>query len=233
MKLELDPTTGFYPTLNAMGGMSPTLERFSRAFTEAEGPLLDVGAAYGVATLQALENGATVWANDLLAGHLEILLERTPPELRTRLRLIPGRFPEDIPWEPETLGGVLLARVLAYMTGDRIARGLLEIHRALRGGGRVYGVCVTPFLARLGDFQPVFAERREQGDPWPGYVADVKRYDSTIGDSMHFLDAPTLDRALTEAGFKVESLEYFSRAEHAGHMARDGREAVGFIALKE
>jgi hypothetical protein len=50
---------------------------------------------------------------------------------------------------------------------------------------------------------------------------------------MHFLDVPTLDRALTGAGFTIETLEYFSRAEHAGHMASDGREAVGFIARKE
>lgn len=231
--MKLDPQTGFYPTLNGMGGMSPTLDRYSQAFTRSQGPLLDVGAAYGAATLAALERGAVVWANDLDPQHLRILSEAVPPQHRTRLKLVPGRFPGAIPWQPDSLGGVLLARVLAYLTGQEITEGLRQIHRSLRSGGRVFGVCVTPFLARLGEFQPVLEERRRNGDPWPGYVSDVTRYDAAIGPSMHFLDAPTLERALTGAGFQVETLEYFSRAEHARHMASDGREAVGFIARKE
>lgn len=233
----LDPVTGFYPTRNAMGGMSPTLDRFSQAFVDFAGgqsdPVLDVGAAYGVASLAALEQGVEVWANDLDARHLAVLGEQATEG--SRLRLLEGRFPDDIPWREGPLGAALLARVLHYMEGPEIDRGLHALQAHLRPGGKVFGVSITPFLKKLQPFQPTYEARKAAGERWPGKVR-VSDWDPEgapgLTPFLHTLDAEVLGRAFSEAGFEIETLEYFSRRDYSRGMARDGREALGFVIRK-
>lgn len=219
---EPDPATGFIPTLNRMGGMSPTLDEFSQAFVDFPGdaPLLDVGACYGLATLAALKRGATVWANDLEPAHLEILREQVAPADRERLLLLPGSFPADIPWLPKSLGAVLLARVLHYLDGGSIEEGLQEIRSALVPGGKVFGVAVTPFLPNLAPFHAEYAARKNAGERWPGAVKVQAGEDLPAG--VNLLDEDVLRRALEEAGLRVERLEFCA----------GGREALGFVAVK-
>ena len=85
--------SGFVRTLNNMGYMTSALDPYSLAFTTfapaAPGPALDIGAAYGIATLAALAGGARVIANDIDARHLDILSSRAPQEFRSRLVLAP------------------------------------------------------------------------------------------------------------------------------------------------
>lgn len=68
---------GLVPTLNHRGFMPETLDRFSVAFVHDAGsssaPVLDIGCAYGVASRAALDQGATVHACDMDAGHVAIL----------------------------------------------------------------------------------------------------------------------------------------------------------------
>ena len=77
--------------------MTETLDDYSRAFTEYAGTIpdecLDIGCAYGVATLPALANGARVLASDLESKHLEILARRVPPADRPRFRSQQGKLP--------------------------------------------------------------------------------------------------------------------------------------------
>lgn len=67
----------FINTLNGMGAMTTNLDPFSEAFVEFSGscdfPVLEIGAAYGIATTAALSKGASVIANDLDQQHLEYL----------------------------------------------------------------------------------------------------------------------------------------------------------------
>lgn len=236
----LDPTTGFVPTLNRMGGMSPTLDPYSAQFAAfagtSAGAALDVGAAYGVATLAALEAGGTVIANDLEPRHLEILASRVPDALRSRLTLKPGAFPADLALADGSLGCVLLARMLHFLDGPTLARGLDDVFRWLAPGGQVYGVAVTPWLQKLQPFRATYEARVEAGELWPGIVTDVPTYDpvgaASLPDLMHFLTPEVISRALTDAGFEVVEATYFSRADFVGGMKLDGRETLGFIARK-
>lgn len=232
--------TGFTPTLNRMGGMTPVLDAFGEAFVAfaptAPGPVLDVGAAYGVASLAALAAGATVIANDLDPRHLAVLLERAPQVDRDRLTLLPGQFPDGIDLAENSLGAVLLARMLHFLDGPTIIRGLAKLHAQLAPGGKVFGVAVTPYLSKLVPFRPTYEARQAAGDPWPGTVSDVSVYDpegaTALPSEMHFLDETVLRRELEAAGFHVERLEYGSRAAFVGEMKLDGREMIGFIASK-
>ena len=62
--------------------MSATLDEYSNKFVEYAATInhevLDIGCAYGVATLAALEKGVRVLAVDIDPGHLEILKQRMP-----------------------------------------------------------------------------------------------------------------------------------------------------------
>ena len=91
------------PTRNRMGWTSNQPNELSRLFIDfcgsAQAPVLDLGAAYGVATVPALEAGARVIANDLDSDHLFEIPDH--PNL-TRLA---GRFPDfDLP--PGSLAAV-------------------------------------------------------------------------------------------------------------------------------
>lgn len=106
---------GLIATDNAMGVMTkelspPALEFVGLAAT-ARRPLLEIGAAYGNATLPALAAGATVIANDLSASELHVLEKSTPEGDLRRLVVLPARFPEGI-----SLGSGSLSAILAQVS---------------------------------------------------------------------------------------------------------------------
>ena len=115
---------GFVRTLNSMGYMSASLDPFSQAFTEfaprAPGPCLDIGAAYGVASLVALRNGASVISNDIDERHLKILSDRAPASDRSRLTLAVGDFPDKLDFPQGSLGAVLICRGMHFFDGPKI-----------------------------------------------------------------------------------------------------------------
>ena len=67
-------TSGIQPTVNRLGWSGTIVNEISREFVRFVGgcgrPVLDIGAAYGVATHPALAAGAVVIANDLALEHL-------------------------------------------------------------------------------------------------------------------------------------------------------------------
>lgn len=224
------------PTLNAMGYMNTELDRYLEAFAvfapEAPGRALDIGAAYGIATLAALENGASVIANDLDPRHLDLLLERVPAGQRTRLELRPGRFPEELEFEEGSLGAVLIARVLHFFEGQKIEHSLKKIRRWLAPGGKLFVTVESPYLATWAPFISIFEKNKAAGETWPGWVkvGDVITWAPQLPDYMNFMDPEILSRALTDAGFAVEDAAFISRPNFPSHLRLDGRESVGAIA---
>ena len=74
---------GLVPTMNKTGFMTAELDEYSKKFAVFAGERgvldeesLDIGCAYGVATLAALEKGARIFACDIELKHLEILDQR-------------------------------------------------------------------------------------------------------------------------------------------------------------
>ncbi len=237
---EIDPKTGFYPTMNAMGGMTPTLDEFAAAFAKfaggAPGPVLDVGAAYGIATIAALEAGGSVIANDMEPRHLEVLRERVPAAYHAKLQTVVGAFPGGLSFAPGALGGCLLARMLHFLDGASIDQGFAQLHSWIAPGGKVFGVAVTPYLAKLVPYRPTYMARVAAGERWPGENVDVAAHDpeaaAGLPARMHFLDVDVVTRALTDADFVVERAERLARQAFVNDMALDGRELVGFIARR-
>jgi SAM-dependent methyltransferase len=239
-KMPAAEPNGFVKTLNNMGYMTSFLDEFSKYFVEfapiAPGPVLDIGAAYGIASLPALEGGATVIANDIDGVHLEILKERAADHLKSRLSLKTGAFPDQLQMDGDSLGAVLVCRVMHFFDGDTIERSAAILFEWLKSGGKAFIVAETPYLKNFQNFIPIYEKRRDSGEKWPGFIDDVMAIAPERGaflpPKMHLLDPDVLSRTFKNAGFIIEAARTIARKDFPEDLQLDGRESVGIIARK-
>jgi SAM-dependent methyltransferase len=229
---------GAIPTMNGRGFMLEALDDFARQFIDDAaadpGEVLDIGCAYGVATLGALGRGARVCACDMEPQHLALLEERTPAAQRARLRTVAGTLPA-VQFPTASFGAILASRVIHFLSGDDIRKALVSMRSWLRPGGRLFLVVDTPYMPGWSAIVPSYEAAKAAGEPWPGYIPDFsvhrpKRDGAMPGpEFLNTLDPDILTRECTAAGFVVERSGFFglqrlgaasSGREHAGCVAR-------------
>lgn len=242
---------GRIQTLNKKGAMSPELDPTSRAFVEqAAAPstkALEIGAAYGLACMEALKKGATSYtANDIDATHLKILARRVrdmDPNYLARLELIPGCFPEKLSLPDDYFDVMLMARVLHFMNPEQAVHTLSAAYKTLKPGGRIYAVMLSPYVRGFASFIPTFEQRIVNGDHCPGYVdnlldiADRAIVPEGALKNMDrkpflFFDIRTATNLFEKAGFKVVKAVETPLAYESLIWQLDGRENIGMIAQK-
>jgi SAM-dependent methyltransferase len=194
---------------------------------------MEIGAAYGVATLPAIDRGAHLIANDLDAAHLEELRSRC--EHPERLNLLPGRFPRFVRWPGETVDAILASNVLHFLTGPQLLKGVESFEHWLKPGGRVFVLAATPYLAPFAEFVPEFEARKAKGMPFPGWIENARAFSrhgllSQIPRSIHLLDDDALRNLF--AAWEIERCWMFRRRDLSKTMWFDGRESVGLVARK-
>ncbi|OJW52562.1 MAG: hypothetical protein BGO67_06400 [Alphaproteobacteria bacterium 41-28] len=228
-------------TLNHMGYMLSKPEKYNQAFIDfsahAPGPVLDIGAAYGVATIPALERGAYVIANDLDERHLHILKSKVSPSCLDRLELKPGRMPNEIDFEENSLGAVLASRILGFMMPEEFELSLKKIFKWLKPGGKFFFLSGSLY-GTFQKFLPIYQKRKAEGHAWPGFIEDVSFCNpgraGDLPEFVHVLDEEILSNSLKVTGFAIEELGFNPALEGCPQdMKFDGREYIGAIALKE
>lgn len=227
---------GLIPTLNNTGWMTEALDSVSQAFVDyaatTDSECLDIGCAYGVATLPALARGARILACDMEPRHLEILAERTPAEDRARLRCQTGSMPE-IDFPPGSFGAILCARALHFLQGGDIGLTVLRMYDWLQPGGRIFLVADSPYTGPWYKHAAEYERRKAAGCPWPGFVADYRALLSASANPadhpsfINPLDPDILRRVVTAARFEVLDATWLRGAMqgspanmHAGIIAR-------------
>ncbi len=233
---------GLVSTLNQTGlAIEHVDDAYTTAFVEfaarAPGPALEIGAAFGAASLQVLKRNVPIIANDIDPRHLEILKERTPPAQRPLLRLMPGRFPGDLELAPESLGAVLISRVMHFMTPREIESAVAKLWAALVPGGKVFAVVDTIYLKSVQAFMPTYRERKARGDEWPGWCENfrevvVPEFRAIAPETAHFLDEDTFPPFFLRAGFQIEQSSFIPRPYYPDAIRLDGRESFGVIAVR-
>jgi SAM-dependent methyltransferase len=228
-----------------MGWASEALNPVSDEFVEfchsQDGAVLDIGAAFGVASLAALRAGVSVIANDIDVSHLAELQLRAQrsctTEEYTRLAVRLGRFPQNLFFPEESLAAVHASSVFHFLTGNRIEQGLKSIRRWLRPGGKFFLQAATPYQEPFAAFVPEYERRVALGERWPGWIEQTRAYSehrllSQMPRSIHLLDDKVLSRAASEAGLDVERAWLYRRPELSPTIFLDGRESVGLIAKR-
>lgn len=230
------------PTHNRTGWASNQLNEVSELFVAfcrgAKLPVLDIGAAFGIASLAALKAGATVIANDLEPGHLSAIAHAADPEDSRRLILIPGRFPRQLQFAEASLSAVHASNVFHFLTGPQIEQGIAAIAHWLAPGGKLFVQASTPWQQPFQAFVPVFESRRDAGIAWPGWMENTAEYSthrklSQIPASLHLLDDLILRRSADAAGLAVEHAWLYRRRDLPASLFLDGRECAGLIAKKQ
>ncbi len=243
MKPDLPPTllSGAIPTLNGTGYMLEALDGFAEEFVERAAAggdeVLDIGCAYGVATLAALARGVRVCACDMEPQHLALLEQRTPAADRPRLRTVRGVLPGS-EFPAGSFSGILASRVLHFLEGPPLREAMASLYGWLKPGGRLYIVVDTPYMPQWASVVPGYEAAKARGEPWPGMIRDFKPYwakradgvPSSGPDFLNTMDPDILARECVAAGFEVERAEWFSMAR-LGATAK-GREHAGCTARK-
>ena len=231
------PVEGLVPTMNNTGWMTLSLDEISIEFAKYAGTIdeevLDIGCAYGISTMAALEAGARVCACDIEPRHLEVLERRVEPGVRDRLRCLAGAMPA-VDFEPASFGAVLASRVLHFLSGDDIEQTVRKMHDWLIPGGRVFLIADSPFTGPWRVLADDYERRKASGEPWPGFVADYAQFLPVGQDpSQHPrfinpLDPDILSRVCADAGFEILEARFLP----GGTKHSAGRDHAGIIACK-
>lgn len=231
---------GLIPTDNAMGIMtqdlSPAAEAFVSLAGSAKRPLLEIGAAYGNATLPALAAGATVIANDISASELSVLAESAPVHDRRRLVLMPAAFPDELPLADASVSAILAAQVLHFFDGPTVERAFSAAFRWLEPGGSFHVLVMTPSLSFYSKLREKYERRVASGERWPGIFdprdAAPPEWVARLPERVHLFEKAVCERCCREAGFEIKQLEYFCFTTFPPEHRTDGHEYVTLIARK-
>ncbi|WP_019215882.1 methyltransferase domain-containing protein [Legionella tunisiensis] len=228
-------------TINNKGVTSIYIDNRAQQFIEyaanQPGPVLEIGAAYGTVTLAALQAGATVIANDIEEQHLQILYNNTPQEIRSRLTLLPGCFPEVLQLPANSLRGFFASRTLGHLDFMALRQGFEKLFFTLCPGSKLFIISGTPYTRVFKNLIPVYEQRLLYNELWPGYFPNLKKlvekkYADFIPDTLNFLDEKVLSRELGRVGFVIEESYVFARADLPEGLRLDGREGYFTVAIK-
>jgi SAM-dependent methyltransferase len=239
-------------TYNPLGGFTttpsdPISEKFIEYLMQNKGSIvLEIGAAFGTATLKALENGATVYCNDVDFNNLAVIQNRYVTKLKKslilnnidNLILLPGAFPDELSLPNNFYDAILVSRVLHFLPGDKILKSLSDFFKCLKPGGKLFIVCETPYLKNWQKFLPVYNQREAKGIEWPGEINNPKKYEnsgfvSSLPKFVHWITKDVMKKCLNNSNFKIDYLSYIDRkGQFPKELLLDGRESIGSISIK-
>ncbi|EGD76883.1 hypothetical protein PTSG_08230 [Salpingoeca rosetta] len=242
------PHSNYTVTSNRCGMMSNEPSAFmhtwiARAESNPQQPMMDIGCAYGVATLGALEKGARVIAIDLEPNHLASVQtaaqHRNIP--KARLRCIEGGVPETLAeLRSGSVSHVLAANVFHFLSPTALTRTLKSLHRVMASESFLHIQVDSPFMRGLGAFYYVYALRKFLGHHFPGYLPipeSLQRH--MFPDYLHVrryqvMDADVLRAAVERAGFEIVRAGYEPVDDESDILgiSLDGRESTVVVAVK-
>ncbi len=227
---------GMIPTLNDKGFMSSELDPVSAAFTlyagQSGGWCLDLGCAYGIASLAALDQGARMVACDMEFGHVDILLSKVDSKTRERISGCVAEMPS-IAFKPDSFDAILCSRALHFLNGEDVIASVHAMTSWLKPGGKLFLTVDTPYTGFWAAGAAAYEDRKAKGDPWPGFIPDVTIYlpetarTKNIKRFLNPMDPDVLARVCKEAGLTVEQAAFSGRPDQP-----DGNAHAGVIAVK-
>lgn len=217
------------------------LDEFYNYTSKKKGVTLDIGCGYGNLVISALAAGNVVIANDIAAEHLiEVRRKAMSRKLSLdNLYLNSKSFPYQLNLPDASLDVVMIHRVLHFLSPVEIDEGIKKAYRWLKKNGRLFIVVMAPQNKSFADwFLPIYNRKWDQGDKWPGVDLSIERalpdQAYNLPKTLHVMDERPLRHVLEKHGFRVAKIDFIDM-RHFGkaNEHRDGREAMGVIAVKD
>jgi len=232
---------GRIPTKNHTGFMFLEINGASPAFIQhvqrCTDPILDLGCAYGVVTLPALEQShCPVIAFDLAQEHLDILHASVSQYEAKRLTVKQGHFPDDFNFADNSLAAIHSSYMFHFLNGTETEQGLHKCLQALKPGGKIYINTASVYFKPFKDVLVPYEKNAARGAQWPGEIFNLKEHIPVqdiayVPDFLHVHKLEDFERILTNTGFTVDKIFYYDVHEPAW-FASDGKGLIGVIATK-
>ena len=178
------------------------------------GKYADIGSAYGTDTIYILKAGAQVVTIDLDQHHLNTMKEQLTAEEQDRLETRCQRFPEEVSLEPSAYEGILLSRILIFLTPTSLIQALKKVYHALKPGGKVYVITASPFSDKWDALHQPFEHHQKLLPNQPFYISNLweqlPKTRSFLPECIQLFDTTILQHVLEEAGFDVIECDYES-----------------------
>ncbi len=238
---------------NNSHGVMHKMNSISKAFVEyaktCHGTVLDIGSAYGIATVPILKESPDVKliACDISGKHLDELFkqikeidDKNDSNLSSRLTLLESKFP-DFDLEENSLDAVLASHVLPFLTGKEIEVGLAKLAKFIKPGGLLYVTSYSIYNKVMENYIPHYEKRKEQGDRWPGELEDASLYwnklnplTAILPKKLNHLEPCLVEQILIENNFSIKYLDFLSLTDEIPYdMKLNGKEAMGLIATQK
>ena len=166
------------------------------------------------------------------ARHLEILRDRTPPNLQAALQTQVAVLP-DAQFPSEHFAAILCSRTVHFLAPAEVEQSMVAMARWLMPDGKLFLSADTPYAGFWKGSVSDYLARKAAGDLWPGQIEDVGQYlpggalPPGMSPYLNTLDPDILARVAGEAGLAVLEKTFFG----PGHQ-HDERAHAGVIALK-
>ena len=229
----------FVPTLNKMGYMATQLDVVQQKFIayaakSPEGVSLDLGAAFGIATLPLLERQQKIVSCDVDPRHLKAIRQAVSPTLAKNLSLKAGHFPHTARFRKNRFKAILCGMVLHFVPPREMTLWLSHLRRILRPGGKIFITVSSPYQGVLKNFIPFYRERLENGDPLPGYIENIQQFVPHRSDQLpaqNTVFCPNaLERLIKDTGFNVLECFGFTRENLPLDLHYNGQAYTGLVA---
>jgi len=212
-------------TVNATGYMRNFLPEFSRRLVEAplagEAGILDIGGGLGNVLGALIDKGARKLTSvDVEAAHLDIQRRLLAPLLARHpdvsLTFVADALPALTALSGRQYDRIFVNQVLHYLTPDSFPVAMQTLRRLLRPDGHLLLSTGTPFIAVYAGFLDTYRARVAAGDPFPGFIEDVRRYHPNGANhnpgAFLFFTPEELARQCERFGFVPESCGYEDEA---------------------
>ena len=210
-------------------------QKFIDFSSKTNGWVLDVGSAFGLVALAALEKGAKVVCNDLSKDHLAFV-ESKATNL-DNLYLLCGDF---LALEYEkTFKAIHISRVIHFLEPKLVEKAFELFKKILDEDGKVFLTVETPYLKNWQSFIPVFEHQKAENIEYAGFIDEPNKYESSgyhenLPKHINFFDMTLLKQLADKHGYFVESIEYIDRKGcFPQDLLLDGRESIGLIMAKQ
>ena len=210
---ELPPPAedGRIPVYNGDGYASPEPHPLSQEFvlfsSNSKYPVLDIGAAYGLISINALKNGATVICNEKEKKQLEYIchIKSITQEEKKRLFLKHGSILE-IDFPKESLGAIHMSRVMHFFKPNEVELFFQKAYNWLIPNGRIYIITMSQYhYGNPEGFSDYYNKEIKKGTEFPGMINDYKFKNEKY--VLHAIDPTVMVRLANKYGFICKKIE--------------------------